>query len=94
MKTFYVHIMTNYSNTLYIGVTNNLQRRVQEHKEKLVPGFTRKYNITKLVYYDETNDVHVAINREKEIKGRLRKKKIALIETANPQWKDLSLDWL
>ncbi len=93
MKTFYVYITTNHSKTLYTGVTNNLQRRVQEHKEKLIPGFTRNYNITNLVYYEETNDVYTAINREKEIKGWLRKKKITLIETVNPQWKDLSLDW-
>lgn len=93
MKTYYVYIMANHSKTLYTGITNDLERRVQEHKEKLIPGFTRKYNITKLVYYEETNDVHVAINREKEIKGWLRAKKIFLIESTNPEWKDLGLDW-
>jgi putative endonuclease len=85
--------MTNKSRTLYTGVTNNLERRVYEHKNKLVAGFTIKYNITKLVHYEETNDVHIALTREKQIKGWLRAKKIALIESENPEWKDLSLEW-
>ena len=85
--------MTNKSKTLYIGVTNNLKRRVFEHKNKLVPGFTSKYNITKLVYFEEGSDVNVALAREKQIKGWLRTKKIDLIEASNPEWKDLSLDW-
>ncbi len=93
MKSYYVYIMTNRSKTLYTGITNNLERRVYEHKQKLIPGFTSKYNITKLVYHEETNDVSVAIAREKQIKGWLRAKKIALIELENPEWKDLSLDW-
>jgi putative endonuclease len=85
--------MTNLSKTLYTGVTNNLERRVYEHKRKLVPGFTSKYNITKLVYYEEGNDVSAALAREKQIKGWLRAKKIALIQSVNPEWRDLSLDW-
>lgn len=85
--------MTNKSKTLYTGVTNNLERRVYEHKHKLVAGFTSKYNITKFVYYGETNDVQEALAREKQIKGWLRLKKIALIEAENPEWKDLSLEW-
>lgn len=93
MKHYYVYIMTNKSRTLYTGVTNNLERRVYEHKNKLVAGFTSKYNITKLVYYEETNDVNVALAREKQIKGWLRAKKIALIESENPEWKDLSIEW-
>jgi putative endonuclease len=93
MKTYYVYIMTNKSRTLYTGVTNNLERRVYEHKNKLVAGFTSKYNITLLVYYEETNDVQVALEREKQIKGWLRSKKIALIDSMNPEWKDLSLEW-
>ena len=93
MKTYYVYILASRSKTFYAGMTNNLQRRVEQHREKLIPGFTRKYNISKLVYYEETNDVHVAINREKEIKGWLRVKKIALIESTNPGWNDLSLGW-
>lgn len=93
MKSYYVYIMTNKSKTLYTGVTNNLERRVYEHKHKLVAGFTSKYNITKLVYYAETSDVQEALGREKQIKGWLRSKKIALIEVENPEWKDLSLEW-
>jgi putative endonuclease len=82
--------MTNKSGTLYTGVTNNLERRIYEHKHHLVNGFTKKYRIEKLVYFEETNDINVAISREKQIKGWLRKKKIALIESMNPDWKDLS----
>jgi len=93
MKQYYVYIMTNRSGTLYTGMTNDLKRRVYQHKRKLIPGFTTKYNIMRLVYYEETNDVRAAIAREKEIKGWLRKKKIALIESMNPEWKDLAADW-
>jgi putative endonuclease len=85
--------MTNRSKTLYTGVTNDLYRRVYENKQKLIPGFTQKYNINQLVYYQETSDIREAIAREKQIKGWLRAKKIALIESANPQWRDLSADW-
>jgi len=85
--------MTNRSKTLYTGVTNDLMRRVYEHKNKMIDGFTKKYNITKLVYYEETNDIQVAISREKQIKGWLRGKKIALIESVNPKWNDLSEGW-
>jgi len=92
-KQYYVYIMTNHSKTLYTGVTNDLIRRVYEHKNKMVEGFTKKYNITKLVYFEETGDVEAAIAREKRIKGWLRSKKIALIESANPKWKDLSAEW-
>ena len=93
MSQYFVYIMTNKSNTLYTGVTNNLERRVFEHKHKLVKGFTNRYNITKLVYYETTSDVREAITREKQIKGWLRSKKITLIENINPQWKDLSEGW-
>jgi putative endonuclease len=82
--------MTNKSGTLYTGVTSNLGRRIYEHKHHLVNGFTKKYKIGKLVYFEETNDINAAISREKQIKGWLRKKKIALIESMNPGWKDLS----
>jgi len=92
-KEYYVYIMTNKSRTLYTGVTNNLERRVYEHKHKLLPGFTSKYNITKLVYYKAGDDISVAIAREKQIKGWLRAKKIALIENMNPEQKILSEDW-
>ena len=91
---YYVYILTNYSNkVLYTGVTNNLERRVYEHKNKLVKGFTEKYNVHKLVYFDSTTDVKVAIEREKQIKGCTRLKKIELIESMNPEWKDLSEDF-
>jgi putative endonuclease len=85
--------MTNKSKTLYTGVTNNLQQRVFQHKAKLVPSFTAKYNINKLIYYETTGDINSAIAREKQIKGWLRSKKIDLIESVNPEWSDLSKDW-
>ena len=94
MKQYYVYIMTNRSKTLYTGVTNDLTRRVYEHKNKMIDGFTKKYNITKLVYYEETIDIQAAITREKQIKGWLRSKKIALIESVNPNWNDISEGWL
>jgi len=87
---YFVYIMTNKSGTLYTGVTNNLERRVFEHKNHLIEGFTRKYKITKLLYFEETNDVTTALNREKQIKGWNRDKKVALIESTNPDWNDLS----
>jgi putative endonuclease len=92
-KSYYVYVMTNESRTLYTGVTNDLTRRVYEHQHKLLPGFTAKYNITRLVYFEEANDVQAALAREKQIKGWLRKKKIALIESVNPKWIDLSFNW-
>jgi len=85
--------MTNKSRTLYTGVTNNLERRVYEHKHKLVPGFTKRYNITRLLYFEATADIRTAIAREKQIKGWLRAKKIALIESVNAKWEDLSAHW-
>ncbi|MFQ6032659.1 MAG: GIY-YIG nuclease family protein [Candidatus Zixiibacteriota bacterium] len=94
MRQYYVYIMTNRSRTLYTGVTNNLYRRVYEHKNKLIDGFAKKYNITKLVWYEVTSEITSAIAREKQIKGWLRKKKIALIESMNPEWKDLSEEWI
>ena len=93
MTEYYVYIMTNGKRTLYTGVTNNLYRRVYEHKEKLVPGFTKRYNIDYLVYIECTSDVVAAITREKQIKCWTRAKKISLIESSNPEWRDLSLDW-
>ncbi|MEG3955871.1 MULTISPECIES: GIY-YIG nuclease family protein [unclassified Microcoleus] len=92
-RQYYVYIMTNKSRTLYTGVTNDLQRRVYEHKHKLVPGFTSKYNINKLIYLEETSQVTDAIAREKQIKGWTRAKKIALIDSQNPEWRDLSAEW-
>lgn len=90
---YFVYIMTNKSGTLYTGVSNNLERRVYEHKHHLIDGFTKKYKIGKLVYFEETNDINAAISREKQIKGWVRKKKIALIESINPHWKDLCEDF-
>lgn len=91
MKSYFVYIATNKSNrVLYTGVTSDLNRRMYEHKNKLIKGFTQKYNIYKLVYYEETPDVNSAISREKQIKGGSRVKKIALIETINPGWEDLA----
>jgi len=89
----YAYIMSNISRTLYVGVTNDLERRVYEHKRKLTPGFTRKYNVTMLVYFEVAPDIRSAIDREKQIKGWLRSKKVALIESANPHWLDLSAEW-
>lgn len=89
-----VYIVTNLRNTvLYIGVTSNLPRRMFEHKEGLVDGFTKKYNCKKLVYYDVTDYMTSAIAREKELKGWKRSKKIKLIEEMNPMWNDLANDF-
>jgi putative endonuclease len=93
MKEYYVYIIANKSGTLYTGITNNLERRIFEHKNKLVDGFTKKYEINRLVYFDSTNDVTAAIAREKQIKGMLRSIKLDLIKTANPLMSDLSTDW-
>lgn len=93
MRHFYVYIMASPSRTLYVGMTNDLARRVYEHKHKLIAGFTARYNVTELVHFEETSDVHAAIAREKQIKGWTRVKKVALIEATNPQWRDLSADW-
>ena len=93
MKTYYVYIMTNRSGTLYTGMTNDLKRRVYIHKQKLVEGFTKKYRIDRLLYFEETSSVESAIAREKQIKSWSREKKVKLIEEVNPTWADLSEDW-
>ena len=85
--------MANRSKTLYTGVTSGLIKRIWQHKQKFIPGFTKKYNINKLVYYELTESITSAIAREKQIKGWVRVKKIALIESQNPEWKDLSENW-
>ena len=88
---YYVYILTNKTNkVLYIGVTNNLERRICEHKAGIVEGFTQKYNVKKLVYYETTTDVNVAIEREKSLKKWARVKKEFLIRQQNPYWRDLS----
>jgi putative endonuclease len=92
-KQFFVYIMTNqYNTTLYTGVTNNLQRRVMEHKQGVVEGFTKKYRLHKLVYYEITEDINAAIAREKQIKGGSRQKKLDLVNGMNKEWKDLADD--
>jgi putative endonuclease len=89
-RQYYVYIMTNkYNTVLYTGVTNDLKRRMYEHKEKLVAGFTNKYNITKLVYYEVFDDPENAISREKQIKAGSRQKKMQLIASMNREWRDL-----
>lgn len=93
MKEYYVYILANKRGVLYTGVTNDLLRRVYEHRNKLIEGFTKKYNITQLVYFESTDDVTAAITREKQIKAMLRSKKIDLIKTMNPQISDLSDGW-
>ncbi len=93
MNNYCTYIITNKSKTLYVGVTNDLSRRIFEHKNKIIDGFTKKYNISKLVYYETFSKPTDAIFTEKQIKGWLRIKKIKLIETMNPEWKDLSEEW-
>ena len=92
INNYYVYILASRPNgTLYVGVTNDLQRRIFEHKNNLIEGFTKKCNVHTLVCYETTNDINTALNREKELKRYTRKKKIILIETSNPHWKDLIL---
>ena len=86
--------MASYRGTLYTGVTNDLVRRVYEHRHKLVDGFTSKYNVSKLVFYEATDDVTIAISREKQIKGWRRSKKATIIESMDPYWIDLAEDWV
>jgi len=93
MREYWVYILANMHHSLYIGVTNDLHRRVFEHKNDVVPGFTSKYGIDQLVYFESTNDVHEALALEKQLKGWLRKKKLDLIESVNPTWEDLSAGW-
>jgi len=93
MNHYYVYIITNWNNkVLYIGVTNNIARRIYEHKNKLIDGFTKKYNVYKLVYLEEMNDVEAAISREKQLKGWNKDKKIMLIESINSKWNELSVE--
>lgn len=93
MAKYYVYIMNSPNGTLYTGVTNDLMRRVYEHKNKVIEGFTKTYNVTRLAYFEETTDVGVAIAREKQIKSWRRSKKIDLIKSMNPTWMDLAEDW-
>jgi putative endonuclease len=94
VREFYVYMMANRSRTLYTGMTNSMPRRVWEHKHMQIDGFTRRYLIDRLVYYEIAPDAASAIQREKQIKGWVRRKKIALIESVNPEWRDLSEDFI
>ena len=92
-KMYYVYILSSFSGTLYIGITSNLEKRMVEHKEGLIPGFTKQYSVHRLVHVESYDEVHRAIAREKQLKGWRREKKVALIEQKNPSWKDLAKAW-
>ncbi len=93
-QRYFVYLLTNWNNkVMYVGVTNNIERRIYEHKNKTVQGFTEKYNVSKPVYFEETNDVTSAISREKEIKKWRREKRNTLVHGMNPEWEDLSKEW-
>ena len=92
-RDYYVYILASDSGTLYIGVTNDLERRVSEHKQNLIDGFSKKYGCHRLVYYEYYGDVNQAIEREKYLKGKVRSFKENLIKSINPTWKDLSAEW-
>ena len=93
MKTYYVYIMASKTGTLYVGITNNIKRRVYEHKNSLVAGFTQRFHIDRLLYVETINDPAYAIDREKQIKRWRREKKVKLIDSVNPEWEDLSQEW-
>jgi putative endonuclease len=92
MKTYYVYILRNRTVVLYIGVTNDLQRRLYEHKNRMIPGFTHRYNIDRLIYFETFDDVNIAIHREKQLKGWTREKKLRLIQSSNPNLEEISFD--
>lgn len=94
MGEYYVYILTNWNNkVMYVGVTNDIERRIFEHKNKLIEGFTKKYNVDKLVYFEITSSIEAAIEREKQLKGWKRIRKNELVEANNPSWTDLSESW-
>jgi putative endonuclease len=93
VRQFWIYILASASRVLYVGLTNDLEKRLFEHRTGITKGFADRYNCKRLVYYEVTEDPIAAITREKQIKGWLRTKKIALIETMNPEWKDLSEEW-
>ena len=92
-RVYHVYIMASLSGVLYIGITGNLRRRVHEHKNDLLPGFTRRYRVHRLVYFEDTPHVADAIAREKQLKGWTRRRKVELIESCNPHWIDLATQW-
>ena len=94
MNNYYVYIITTWNHSvLYVGVTNDLKRRIYEHKNKLIEGFTKKYNVKKLVYFEKFYRINDAIKREKELKGWTRERKNALVDSINPKWLDLSIEY-
>ncbi len=93
IRTYCVYILASRSRVLYTGVTNDVARRAREHKQGLIPGFTQKYRVTRLVYFEQFGDIRDAIAREKQIKGWVRARKIELIEARNPTWADLAEHW-
>jgi putative endonuclease len=93
MRYYYVYMTASLTRVLYIGVTGSLERRIVQHKEKVHEGFTSRYNVTRLVYWESFTHIHSAIAREKELKGWRREKKVALVNGFNPAWKDLSAEW-
>lgn len=93
MRRYYVYILTNRSRTLYIGVTNDIVRRLEEHRSRAVDGFSRRYRLDRLVYLEETTDVRAALEREKQLKRWRREKKVRLIEESNPGWLNLGEEW-
>jgi putative endonuclease len=93
-RRYFVYILSSTTKRLYIGVTNDLERRVAQHKRHEVEGFTSRYSIDQLVYYEETDDVYAAISREKQLKGWMRIRKIQLGQDMNPEWHDLAADWV
>jgi putative endonuclease len=90
---YFVYILSSRTKRLYIGVTNDLVRRVAQHKRRDIEGFTSRYNIDQLVYFEETDDVHAALNREKQLKGWMRVRKLELVHDMNPEWRDLATGW-
>ena len=93
-KSYYVYILTNdWGNVMYVGMTSNIERRLYEQKQELADGFTKRYHVHKLVYYEQTNDAYAAVTRERQLKGWTRKRKNELVETVNPNWEDLSTSW-
>ncbi len=92
MKSYYVYILRNRTAVLYIGVTNDLQRRLYEHKNRMIAGFTHRYNIDRLIYFETFDDVNIAIHREKQLKGWTREKKLRLIQSSNPNLEEISFD--
>jgi len=92
-KTYFVYILGSLSGTLYVGITSRPERRMWQHKQRVTDGFTSKYDVDRLLYWESFDDVRNAIEREKQLKGWRREKKIALIRSMNPHWEDLSKDW-